>query len=273
MSDIPAPRVETAIADHGGGRIATLTFDNSGKLNTVGSAEVARLRMAFGAVREVDNLRAVILTGAGGRAFIGGANIFEMATLEPDSARRFITALHALCADIRALPVPVVARIEGFCLGAGLEVAAACDYRVAAHGSQFGMPEVRVGIPSVIEAALLPRLIGMAATADLLLTGRTIDAGAARDMRLVNRIVPADALDQAIAAWIDEILPAGPKAVADQKALMHAWEEMPLSAGIQAGIDAFACSFESDEPRRMMDDFIRRQRTRRAEKSSGDASG
>ena len=101
-------------------------------------------------------LRALILTGAGDRAFIGGADINEMVELDQESARIFITHLHEACTALRNLPVPVIARISGYCLGAGLEVAASCDLRIASEHSSFGMPEVRVGIPSVIEAALLP---------------------------------------------------------------------------------------------------------------------
>ena len=99
----------------------------------------------------------MILTGAGERAFVGGADINELAHLDRDSAREFITLVHRCCDGFRRLPVPVIARIDGYALGAGLELAAACDLRVASDRSMFGMPEVRVGIPSVVEAALLPR--------------------------------------------------------------------------------------------------------------------
>ena len=105
-------------------------------------------------------LRLAILTGAGGRAFVGGADIGEIAALDHASARDFITLVHRCCDAFRRLPVPVIARIDGYALGAGLELAAACDLRVASETSVFGMPEVAIGIPSVVEAALLPRLIG-----------------------------------------------------------------------------------------------------------------
>ena len=122
------------------------------------------------------DLRLAILTGAGGRAFVGGADIAEIAALDHASARRFITLVHHCCAAFRHLPVPVIARIDGYALGAGLELAAACDLRVASETSAFGMPEVAIGIPSVVEAALLPRLIGQGRARRLLLSGETIDA-------------------------------------------------------------------------------------------------
>src|SRR5438045_9453273 len=99
-----------------------------------------------------------------------------MAALDKSSARGFIARLHAASAALRQLPVPVIARINGYCLGAGLEIAASCDLRVAADHSTFGMPEVRVGIPSVIEAALLPCLIGWGKAAELIYTGESVSA-------------------------------------------------------------------------------------------------
>ena len=105
-------------------------------------------------------IRAVILTGQSEKSMIGGADIKEMAKLDQTSAEAFITRLRDLCEAVRRFPAPVIARLPGWCLGGGLEVAAACDFRIAAHDAKFGMPEVKVGIPSVIHAALLPRLIG-----------------------------------------------------------------------------------------------------------------
>ena len=123
-----------------------------------------------------DGLRALLLTGAGSDAFVGGADIAEMARLDPVTARTFIRTLADLCQSVRRFPAPVVACLHGWCLGGGLELAMACDFRIAHPAAQFGMPEVKVGIPSVIHAALLPRLVGPAHARWMLLTGATIDA-------------------------------------------------------------------------------------------------
>ena len=116
-------------------------------------------------------------------------------------ARRFITLVHRCCAAFRHLPAPVIARIDGYALGAGLELAASCDLRVASENSVFGMPEVAIGIPSVVEAALLPRLVGAGRARRLLLTGETIDAAQALAWGLVDAVAPADRLDDAVADW------------------------------------------------------------------------
>src|SRR5262245_60748216 len=126
-----APAVRVAIEPRDGGTIARVTLDNAAKLNTLGSALMIDFVEAVEALGAREDLRAVVLTGAGEKAFIGGANIIEMATLDRDAAQAFITLVHRTCACLRDLPVPVIARVNGYALGAGLEVAAACDLRVA----------------------------------------------------------------------------------------------------------------------------------------------
>ncbi len=246
------------------GVVARLTVDNQAKLNVLDSRLTEALRRAVeGLAAEAEaeaELRAVVLTGAGARAFIGGADVRELAALTPATARTYITGLHALCAALQALPVPVIARIRGYCLGAGLEIAAACDLRAAAEDARFAMPEVRVGIPSVIEAALLPRLVGMGRARELVLTGAPIDAAEALAIGLVERVVPAERLDAAVDDWLASILAAGPRALAAQKKLLRQWQELPLEAAIAKSIDAFAEAYESDEPRRLMRAFIERPR-------------
>jgi enoyl-CoA hydratase/carnithine racemase len=139
-------------------------------------------------------------------------------------------------------------------------VAAACDLRIGADSAVFGMPEVRVGIPSVIEAALLPSLIGWGRTRELLLLGETIDAATALRWGLVERVVPAGELDAAVEACLAALLEAGPRAMRLQKRLIRQWEDLPASAAIAAGIDCFAQAYATDEPSRMMRAFLERRR-------------
>jgi enoyl-CoA hydratase/carnithine racemase len=145
-------------------------------------------------------------------------------------------------------------------LGAGLEVAAGCDLRVASTRAMFGMPEVKVGMPSVIEAALLPRLVGVGRTAELVLLGENIDAARALAIGLVEKVVPPDELDAAVDAWLDAIVAAGPQAVRLQKALMREWERLPLDEAIRAGITTYRTSVAGGEPARMLAEFTARRR-------------
>ena len=244
------------------GRIARVTIDYSERLNVLNTPIINDLTATLADLAADEALRVLVLTGAGDRAFIGGADIYELVELDSSTAAPFVTRLHGLCTAIRDLPVPVIARIGGHCLGAGLVVAAACDLRVAGENATFGMPEVRVGLPSVVESALLPSLMGWGKAREVLYTGDAIPAAEALAFGLVERVVPPDQLDDAVERWISSILASGPRAVRAQKALMRRWEALPLGDAITAGIPFFVDAYRSDEPRTYMRRFIDRQRGR-----------
>jgi enoyl-CoA hydratase len=242
------------------GCVARIVVDHQARLNILNSELIRQLTETVNSLADNERLRLVILTGAGDRAFIGGADINEMVALDKSSARDFISRLHIACVALRELPVPVIARISGYCLGAGLEIAASCDLRVAADHSTFGMPEVKVGIPSVIEAALLPRLIGWGKAAELIYTGESISASEAFTCGLVERVVHRDQLELAVERWTQSILEAGPHAIRLQKTLIRQWELLPLDHAIERGIESFASAYDTDEPRRLMQGFLSRRR-------------
>jgi enoyl-CoA hydratase/carnithine racemase len=242
---------------HPRGRIAFVTIDNRAKLNSLSSPVMGQLTDLFHGLAADLALRAVVLTGAGGKAFIGGANIDEMADLAgPADARAFILKVHGCCQAIRDTPVPVVAAINGWCLGAGLEIAAACDLRLAAASAQFGMPEVKLGLPSVVEAALLPSLIGWGRTRRILLTGETFGAAEALAWGLVEEIHAPALLFAAVEDLLDRLLEAEPRAVQIQKALIRAWEDLPTSQAIAAGVEAFEDAWTTDEPANALARFL-----------------
>ena len=252
----PQPSIHARIEDRAAGRVARLSVDNRSKLNVVGSDLIAQVNQALDRLKTDDALRALVLSGEGDHAFIGGADIREMVSFDRDSARAFITDLHGLCRRLRHFPVPTLARIDGYCLGAGMEIAASCDLRAATMRAKFGMPEVRVGIPSVIEAAVLPRLVGWGKARELVLTGDIVDAAAAQSMGFLEKLVAPDALHDAVEGWLDSILESGSLAIRDQKALIMRWEEVNLDNAIEAGIDCYANAYKTDEPRRMMQAFL-----------------
>jgi len=256
----PAPSIGLRFDQRAEGTIAHVTVDNAAKLNTLDSQlMISFIEQVEGLAARAD-LRALVLTGAGPKAFIGGANIHEMAGLNAESAEGFITLVHRTCESLRDLPVPVIARVNGYALGAGLEVAAACDLRVASSNAVFGMPEVRVGIPSVVEAALLPGLIGWGRARELLLFGENIDAPTALAWGLVEQVVEPAELDRAVEARLGAVLAAGQQAVRLQKELIRDWEDSTVSQGVRAGIAAFKRAWETDEPARMMGAFAGRKR-------------
>lgn len=240
--------------------IATVTIREAGSLNILSTPVIASLTRAIEALAANDAVRVLVLRGTGDKGFIGGADIKEMAALERASAEAFISGLRRLCDAVRHLPVPVIARMPGWCLGGGLELALACDIRIAADNAQLGMPEVKVGIPSVIHAALMPRLIGNARTAWMLLTGEISDAAEALQWGLVSRVVPLDGLDQEVERVAALLAGFGPVAVRQQKRLLREWEDAPLEVSIDNSVTEFGSAFDTGEPQQHMATFLNRKR-------------
>jgi len=229
-------------------------------LNILTPALIDELGAAFRALAGEPDVRAVVLA-AEGRAFSAGVEVQAMRDLDARTARAFIAALHAAIGAVRDCPVPVLARLHGHVLGGALELVLAADLRVAAASCRLGMPEIKVGIPSVIEAALLPGLVGWGRTAELLLTGETIDGVEAERWGLVNRAVADDALDAEVEAWTTRLLALPPGAVRLQKTLLARWRGADLGTAVALSMDAFAAAYTSDEPRQAMDAFLQRRRS------------
>ena len=256
-------KIDVWIEERREGRVAYVTIDNRAKLNCLGADLMRRFIAEVAALAEDGGLRAMVLTGAGDKSFVAGANMLELKELDPPSARAFLTLVHGVCDVCRALPVPVIARINGPCFGAGLELAAACDMRVAADSAVFGMPEVKLGVPSVVEAALLPQLIGWGKTKLLVYTGETIDAATALAWGLVEKVVAPGALDAAVEEWVAAIVESGPRAIRLQKELVRSWESMPVTDAIAEGIRCMGKAYETDEPRRMVEAGLAKLRARK----------
>jgi enoyl-CoA hydratase len=207
-------------------------LDRPQKANALDSDCLEKLRRAFEELQHDPDLRVVVLAGKG-KTFCGGADIAELKSLDASSGARFVERIHDVCAAIRALPVPVVAQLHGAVIGAGLEIAAACDLRVAAEGTKFAMPEVKLGIPSVVEAALLPRLMGSGRAAWLVLTGEAIDARRALEWGLIEEIGDGVGL-------VEKLLAADREALRMQKQLLQLWDEASLATSVAASIERFA---------------------------------
>jgi enoyl-CoA hydratase/carnithine racemase len=240
--------------------VVRLTICNAGPLNFLGSAVIDGVREGLEALATERRIRVLVLAGQSEKSMIGGADIKEMAGLDQASAERFIAGLRDLCEAVRSFPAPVIARMPGWCLGGGLEVAACCDFRIAGSDAKFGMPEVRVGIPSVIHAALLPRLIGWGRARWLLMTAENIDAATAVSWGLVDAVAPEGGLDAAVEKTVAALLQCAPEALRTQKALIRQWEELPLKESVDLSIGVFGQSFLTGEPQQLMQGFLDRKR-------------
>jgi enoyl-CoA hydratase len=241
-----------------GAGVATVCIPGA-SLNILGTPVIERLTNLLDELAPRPGLRVLVLRGTGDRAFSAGADIHEMAGLEPGSARAFIRRLAGLCEALRTVPVPVVARIPGWCLGGALEVAMSCDLRISSTEGRFAMPEVEVGIPSVIHAALMPRLIGSARARRLILTGETVDAGTALDWGLVDQVVEAAELDAAVQRTAERLAGFGPTVLRQQKRLLRDWERLGLAEAIEGSVAEFGAAFDTGEPQSRMQRFLDRE--------------
>lgn len=254
-----------AIADNG---VATLAIRNAGSLNILSTPVVAALSAALADIAQRPEVRVLIMRGEGDKAFIAGADIKEMANYDEAGALVFIDSLRQICDAVRLLPVPVIARVPGWCLGGGLEFALACDLRIAADVANLGMPEVKVGIPSIIHAALLPRLIGKARASWMLLTGEVVDAAQALSYGLVDRVVPLADIDAEIERVANLLAGLGSEVLAQQKRLLREWEDEPLETSIRNGVKEFGLAFNTGEPQKYMGEFVREKQSRKASSGS-----
>ena len=254
--------VKVRLEDRPTGQVAYVTVDNAEHRNRLGKSGKDDLVAAFTALAANEHLRVVVLTGAGEKSFIAGSDITEMQKQDVAGQRETGTKTHLACNSIRELPVPVIARINGYCLGSGMEIAASCDMRVAADHAKFGMPEVKFGLPSGMEACLLPLLMGWGKANEIVLTGEMIDAQEAYRCGFLERLVSASDLDSAVEKWVAAICAAGARAVRLQKGLVRDWERMSIRDAIHQGIRVCAESRTTDEPVRLMQAFIDRKKTK-----------
>jgi enoyl-CoA hydratase/carnithine racemase len=231
-------------------------------LNILTPSLIAELGACVRALHGDPSVRVAVLSGEG-RSFSAGVEVETMRDLDPARARLFIEGLHRAIEALGALDAVTVARLHGHVLGGALELVLACDIRIAALTCRLGMPEIRVGIPSVIEAALLPGLVGWGRTAELLLLGDAIEAAEAERWGLLNRAVPDEALDREVDQWVARLLARPPRALRRQKALLRQWRRVDLESAMCLSMDAFAQAYTTDEPRRSMQAFLDRPRAPR----------
>ena len=231
---------------------------NRPPLNLIVPELIQAIRDTFRGLAQNSGVRLAVLTGSG-RAFTGGMDVRVMKDLDVAGAKALITALHGAIHAVHEAPFPVIAMLNGYCLGAGLELVMACDLRTASTETRLGLPEIKVGVPSVIEAALLPALIGPGRAAEFLLTGEMIDAQQALAWGLVNRVAPRDQLETVTRELADRVLACAPTAVRAQKELITRWRQTDLRTAIEYGINAFATCFATDEPREAMTAFLEKR--------------
>lgn len=206
--------------------------------------------------------RAVVFRGAGNRSFSSGVDVSHFRDLDPDRARAFITELKGLLDAVRTAQFLTVCAVNGYCLGAGMELAMAADLRVAADTASFGMPEIAVGIPSVLDSALLQQHVGLSRAKEILLTGRRYPAADLDRWGFLNAVVPIEELDATVQRFLDETTPHSPAAVAAQKRLFETWQNQPLDTSLDVSVDEFAGVFADSVTADAVESYIAAHRRR-----------
>ena len=243
------------------GAIRTITINRPDKLNALNRETIGELTLAFDAARRHEAVRVVVLAGAGEKAFVAGADISELATLSPIEARERSREGQALMRRIETLGKPVIARIQGYALGGGMELAMACHLRVGSEKAKIGQPEINLGlIPGFGGTQRLLRLAGRPATLELCLLGHTIDAQRALSLGVLNRVVAADKLDEEVAAIADQLAASAPIALAGILDAILAGGECAIDQGLDYEAQAFATCFATEDMREGTKAFLERRK-------------
>jgi enoyl-CoA hydratase len=263
MSDAPSPfeRTWNTLRLEREGARATLTLNRPQALNALNDEVLRELATVVGALSAQPSLRAVVITGSGEKAFAAGADIREMASMGPDAAVAHARRGQRLMDEIAALPAVTIAAVNGYALGGGLELALACDLRIASENAILGLPEVGLGvIPGFGGTQRLARLVGLARAQELILTARKVPASEAERIGLVNRVVSRDKLLEEARRLVDEILANGPRAVQLAKETTRRGVETGLATGLALEREAFGLAFASEEQKEGMRAFVEKRK-------------
>lgn len=241
--------------------IAEVTVNRPEKLNPLDGDTVAALGQCFDDIAADDSVKAVIVTGAGEKAFVAGADINHLTELSPMAGRAWGLEGQRVFARIEGLPKPVIAAINGYALGGGLELAMACHIRVASPNARLGQPEVKLGIvPGYGGTQRLPRLVGKGRALEMLLTGDPVTAEEAHRIGLVNRVAPLEDLIAEARKIAARILENGPVAVALCLDAVHRGMEMPLDEALHWEAAQFALSCSTDDLREGTQAFLEKRK-------------
>jgi enoyl-CoA hydratase len=241
------------------GAVRRITINRPDKLNALNRETIDELHAAFQQARDTDSVRVVVLAGSGEKAFVAGADIGELAALTPQQAREFSRHGQAMMLGIERLGKPVIARIQGFALGGGLELAMCCHLRIASDKARVGQPEINLGlIPGFGGTQRLLRLAGRAAALELCMTGAPIDAVRALALGVVTRVVAADRLDAEIDALADQLAASAPHALAGILDAILIGGENSIDAGLDFESQAFGLCFATQDMREGTQAFLQR---------------
>jgi len=245
------------------GRLMIVTINRPKVLNALNTQTLEELRRVILDLKQDDGTRVVILTGAGDKAFVAGADIAEMAPMGPWQAREFSELGHVLTALLEDIPSATIAAVNGYALGGGLELAVACDMIFASENARLGLPEVTLGVtPGFGGTQRLVRLVGKLRAKEMIFTGDWVDARRAYEIGLVNAVLPREKLLEHCRSIGEKIAVKGPLAVARAKRLVERGYDMTLRAANRQEAESFALLFDTEDRREVMRAFVEKRPAR-----------
>ncbi|HKN78510.1 MAG TPA: enoyl-CoA hydratase-related protein [Lysobacter sp.] len=243
------------------GAVRVLTVHRPDKLNALNAATLDALHQAFDTAASDPGVRAIVLTGSGPKAFVAGADIAEMNALSPVEGRDFSLRGQRMMRRVEKMPKPVIAMVNGFALGGGLELAMSCHLRIASDTAKVGQPEINLGlIPGFGGTQRLLRLAGRAATLELCLAGAPIDAARAMQLGIVNRVVPAAELEAQTMALADQLANAAPLALRGILDCINVGGECGIEEGLEYESAQFGLMFSTQDMREGTSAFLERRK-------------
>jgi len=243
------------------GEIAVIRFNRPKALNAVNRDVVQEILNALDEVAANSSIRVLILTGEGGKAFVAGADISQMVTLDPLQLRNFSVSLHEVGFRMEQLPIPIIACVNGFALGGGTEIALACDFIYASESSKFGQPEINLGIiPGFGGTQRLPRRVGKGMAKELCMTGAIISAQEAKEIGLVNKVFPDDTLWEETLKTAKLMASKGKFSLAAVKRCVDRGYNLDLRAGCGIETDQFALCMASPDGKEGMTAFLEKRK-------------
>jgi enoyl-CoA hydratase len=243
------------------GAVFHVTIDRQDKLNALNRAVLEELSRVFATARDNSEIRVVVMTGAGSRAFVAGADIAEIRQLDREGGERMARQGYDLALSIQNLGKPVIAAVNGYALGGGCELALACSIRIASSNALFGLPEIKLGLmPGFGGTQRLARLIGRGLALEMALTGEPVDALKAKELGLISLVVEPEELEGTVNKLADKLARSAPHAMRGVLNAINLGSDLPLEDGLQMEIDLFADLFDTQDMREGTAAFLEKRK-------------
>ena len=241
--------------------VATLTINRPKAMNALNSALLNELSLALDEIATNDEVRVLVLTGSGNKAFVAGADILELSKLNPLQAKLFVRKGHDAIGKLQSLSIPVIAAVNGFALGGGSEIALACDFIYASEVAKFGLPEITLGIiPGFGGTQRLPRIVGASMAKEMIFTGRLISAIEAKEMGMVNKVVAPEELMEAVMKTASAIAEKGRVPLRAAKHAVNNGLNVDLGTGCAIEVDAFGLCFAGGDAKEGTSAFLEKRK-------------